>query len=164
MRVVTAPNLAESISHNWKVFLAGGITGCSNWQEKVISELLNLSEYYNLANVVIYNPRRDDFDVTDKNAEIDQIRWEHNQLMRCDIFSCFFEASESLQPITLYELGKWGLKKPSVITVQQGYLRERDVLIQTALDSLHASYIAGEDAIKHHARMIASMIQEVRKR
>lgn len=161
MKVITAPNKTWS-DKCWSVFLAGGITGCTNWQEQVISELFRLSDYYNLSNVIVYNPRREDFDVTDKTAEIEQIRWEHEYLKRCDIFSCFFEANESLHPITLYEMGKWSTKRPSVITVQKGYLRERDVLIQTALDKLQVSYISGEEAIKHHARMIASKIQERR--
>lgn len=163
MKVITAPDKSWPNQY-WSVFMAGGITGCTNWQEQVIAELLHLSEYYNLSNVVIFNPRRDEFDVTDKTAEIEQIKWEHERLKRCDIFSCFFEANESLHPITLYEMGKWSTKKPSVITVQKGYLRERDVLIQTALDRLQVSYISEEDAIKHHARMIASKIQEVRGR
>ena len=162
MKVITAPDKIWS-EQNWNVFLAGGITGCTNWQEQVIAELIHLSDYYDLSNVVIFNPRREEFDVTDKTAEFEQIKWEHERLKNCDIFSCFFEANESLHPITLYEMGKWSTKRPSVITVQKGYLRERDVLIQTALDKLQVSYISGEDAIKHHARMIASKIQEVRK-
>ena len=163
MKVVTAPDKACADAR-WRVFLAGGITGCSNWQEKVINELLHLSDYYNLENVTIFNPRRNDFDVTDKDAEIEQIKWEHAWLTRCDIFSCFFEASESLQPITLYELGRYGKSKnfDPVITVQKGYLRERDVLIQTAVDKLPLNYISGEDAILQHARSIAQRIQEAK--
>lgn len=160
MKVITAPDQTWPDTC-WSVFLAGGITGCTNWQEKAISELLRLSDYYDLSNVVIFNPRRDEFDVTDKTAEIEQIKWEHERLKGCDIFSCFFEANDSLQPITLYELGKWSNTKPSVVTVQKGYLRERNVLIQSALDKLQVSYVSGEDAIKHHARMIASKIQMI---
>lgn len=163
MKVITAPDKSWNDQY-WVVFLAGGITGCTNWQEQVISELFHLSDYYNLSNVAIFNPRREEFDIADTNAEIEQIKWEYERLKRCDIFSCFFEANGSLQPIALFELGKWGNKKPSVITVQKGYLRERDVLIQTALDKLQASYISGEDAIKHHARMIANKVQEVKGR
>ena len=136
-------------------------------QNKNISnfELLHLSDYYNLDNVTVFNPRRDDFDVTDKNAEIEQIKWEHSWLTRCDIFSCFFEASESIQPITLYELGRYAKNKnyDPVITVQKGYLRERDVLIQTAIDKLPVNYISGEDAILQHARSIAQRIQEAKR-
>lgn len=164
MKIITAPDKGCPDDRYYSVFLAGGITGCTNWQEQVISELIHLSDYYNLQNVAIFNPRRDEFDVTDSSAEIEQIKWEHERLKRCDIFSCFFAANKSLHPITLYEMGKWSTKKPSVITVQKGYLRERDVLIQTALDKLQVSYISGEEAIKHHAMMIASKIQEVKGR
>lgn len=161
MKVITAPDKYTGKSFYKAVFLAGGITGCGHWQDRVIEELEKLDGQFNLDNVVILNPRRKDFDVTDKEAEVEQIKWEHHYLKDCDVFSVYFEANESLHPITLYELGKWALRKKSVITVQKGYLRENDVLIQTALDKLQVSHISGEDAIKHHARMIACKLQEV---
>lgn len=163
MQVITAPDkyIPSGRDYFKTVFLAGGITGCGHWQDRVIEELEKLSGQFNLGNVVIFNPRRKDFDVTDKEAEIEQIKWEHQYLKYCDVFSVYFEANESLHPITLYELGKWALRKKSVITVQKGYLRENDVLIQTALDKLQVSHISGEEAIKHHARMIACKLQEV---
>lgn len=163
MKVITAPDkwAPYGMGDSKTVFLAGGITGCWHWQDRVIEELEKLGGQFNLGNVVIFNPRREDFDVSDKEAEIEQIKWEHRYLKDCDVFSVYFEANESLQPITLYELGKWALRKKSVITVQKGYLRENDVLIQTALDKLQVSHISGEEAIKHHARMIACKLQEV---
>ena len=164
MRVITAPEYHETY-YDVKVFLAGGITGCEHWQDKVINELERLATYHDLGDVVVYNPRRENFDVTNPDAEIEQIRWEHNYLTRCDIVSYFFEACESLQPITLYELGRYGKSKKAkpVITVQKGYLRERDVLIQTALDGIAVNHIPGEDAVLQHARSIAQRVQEVKR-
>ena len=167
MRIITAPEHYERQNGEISVFLAGGITGCEVWQDEVIKELERLSSYYDLENVVVLNPRRKSFDVSDPQAEIEQIEWEHKHLTRCTIFSCFFAACESLQPITLYELGRYGRNKSlePVITVQRGYLRERDVLIQTALDCVAVNYIPGEDAILQHARDIAQRAQELgRKR
>lgn len=163
MRVITAPERSQS--YGIKVFLAGGITGCERWQDEVINELERLALYHDLSNVTVYNPRRDNFDVTNPDAEIEQIKWEHDYLNSCNIVSYFFAACESLQPITLYELGRYGKSKGTepVITVQKGYLRERDVLIQTALDGIAVNHIPGEDAVLQHARSIAQRVQEVKR-
>lgn len=163
MKVITAPD--HLVTHDVKVFLAGGITGSEHWQDKVINELEKLATYHDLRNVIVYNPRRENFDVKDPDAEIEQIKWEHDYLTRCDIVSYFFAACESLQPITLYELGRYGMSKETepVITVQKGYLRERDVLIQTALDGIAVNHISGEDAVLQHARSIAQRVQEVKR-
>lgn len=163
MIVITAPE--HRGTYNVKVFLAGGITGCEHWQDKVINELEKLATYHDLRDVFVYNPRRENFDVRNPDAEIEQIRWEHDYLIRCDIVSYFFAACESLQPITLYELGRYGKSKKTepVITVQKGYLRERDVLIQTALDGIAVNHIPGEDAVLQHARSIAQRVQELKR-
>ena len=138
-----------------KVFLAGGITKCRDWQSEVIKTIEeSFGDLYDLSDLVIFNPRRDDFDVNKKDEEINQIKWEHNFLTKAHIVSFFFDASESVQPITLYELGKWANKKTSVITVCRGYKRENDVLIQTALDGLYCGVYSPEDAVYQHARSI----------
>ena len=49
---------------NIKLFLAGGITNCDDWQSKVIDEL----NAFSLDDLMIFNPRRKHFDVSDKNA------------------------------------------------------------------------------------------------
>lgn len=141
------------------IFLAGGITGCRDWQQEVIDHLKYYEKIYGYFGVVhVYNPRRNDFDIEDPNAAIEQIRWEHEHLKKCNIFSVFFEASGSVQPISLYELGKWGNMKPSVITVEKGYLREEDVLIQTALDNLYCGQYDRGDAADQHAKALAHSI------
>ena len=156
MRVIQAPNEDNIFGKlEFFVFLAGGITNCQNWQDKVIERL---QDSYECDDLVIFNPRRDDFDVTDKEASYKQIKWERKNLLRCDLVSYFFDASESVQPITLYELGKYGDIKhiPPIITIVDGYKRQDDVLIQTALSGLHAnvSYFFGT-AIEEHARAIS---------
>lgn len=161
MKVVTAP---ENSNGYWSVFLAGGISGCTNWQAKVIAELEHLSECYNLSNVAIYNPRRDDFDVTDRTAEIEQIKWEHSMLTKADVLSIFFANSDSVQPITLYEFGRFCKVKGTipVVTVQKGYKRERDVLIRCALDRINVTHISSDEAIQCHAQQIVNAIKRYR--
>jgi len=118
------------------VFLAGGITKCPEWQKAVIAEL----EKYELPNLVVFNPRRENFPIGNPNASQEQIEWEFFWLERMDIFSMYFSAGESDQPICMYELGRnllrmtlAGRKDRCVISVEKGYKREQDVLIQSKL-------------------------------
>lgn len=164
MRVVTAPdNLGRNIMRETWVFLAGGITDCPPWQDAVIQHLSELEQVYNLKNVVIFNPRRDDFDVTDEDVAIEQIKWEHRYLEACDLFTVFFSASGSLQPIALYEMGKYANRKPSVITVEEGYKRQKDVLVQAALDGIWCGLYDKTFAKGQHARQIDNTIAFYKK-
>ena len=144
MKVFEAPN-EPSIEeyydeHNIKLFLAGGITNCEDWQSKVIDELNNMS----LDNLLVFNPRRKDFDITDKDASRKQIEWEFKHLNNMDIFTMYFAKSEnSVQPICMYELGRhlermqhrfpkdW--KDRIIIGIEDGYSRTQDVIIQSNL-------------------------------
>ena len=135
MKVITAPEPLEA-SHDRSAFLGGGCTGCAWWQDKVI-DLLD-----DVENGVLYNPRRRDFPMDDPDAARGQITWEFYALDHADIFSMWFEASESVQPICMYELGRhilahsfrsgnnWG---QVVVGVAPGYKREQDVRIQLEL-------------------------------
>jgi len=130
MQVVTAVEDYKMDKDDIICFLAGGITGCKDWQKEVINEL----KEYECPNLVIMNPRRDNFPIGDKNASREQIEWEYNWLERCNIFSMYFDGGESIQPICLYELGRNLVKKKNVvISVEDGYSREQDVIIQTEL-------------------------------
>lgn len=163
MKVITPIDTQPNLKPQTRIiFLAGGISGCRDWQSETIKELENLSPLYNLSNVLVINPRHPNFDVENPDAEIEQIRWEHKWLECCDLVSYFFDNSESLQPITLYELGKWANKKLSVITVCHGYKRERDVMIQTALDGLYCGIYHQDEAVAQHARAIVHAIKNER--
>ena len=79
------------------VFLAGGITACSGWQQEIVAHLHDLP-------VVILNPRRANFPIDDPTAAPQQIEWEHRHLRKADAIAFWFPC-ETLCPITLYELG-----------------------------------------------------------
>lgn len=142
MRVITAPEEYIRQPNDITVFLAGGITNCWEWQDKVIEILQNKKEV-NLDNLVIFNPRRKDFPINNPNASYEQIKWEFDMLEQCDIFSIYFCAGESDQPICMYELGRnicrmqmrfptdWSMRL--IITTEYGYKRVKDVSIQTML-------------------------------
>lgn len=115
-----------------KVFLAGGISNCPNWQEK-ISEYLEKHLQGLSKDYLIINPRRDNFDVKDASAAEAQIKWEHEMLERSDVILFWFP-KDTLCPITLYELGNYTEKnKHLIIGVDPDYKRKEDVIIQTQL-------------------------------
>jgi len=63
-----------------------------------------------------------------------QIAWEHRYLKMCDAILFWF-APETIQPIVLFELGKWiGTSKTLFIGVHPNYERSFDVLTQVALE------------------------------
>ena len=123
-----------------KIFLAGGIAGCENWQSKTASILeKELPDH-----VLIYNPRREKFDLNSRFAAAEQIAWEFRYLEEMDIFTMFFAASDtSVGPICLYELGRYicrmQMRFPMdwqhriIIDIEEGYLRKQDVIQQVDL-------------------------------
>lgn len=168
MKVYQAPDKVDwyEVDKRKSIFLAGGITGCDDWQTDLVCELQNLNDsgLFDLGGLVIFNPRRDNFDVMDMEVKIEQIRWEHKCLEKCDICSFFFPASESVQPITLYELGRHLGDHTSVVSIQEGYKRAEDVKIQLALDGnscvvYHDYY----EAIREHARALAIVYDNMRR-
>jgi len=118
------------------VFLAGGITGCPDWQEEVVKFLEPLP-------IIVYNPRREDFPIDDPMAADVQIEWEYRYLNKVD-FRLFWFPKETICPIVLYELGKYanvanrcradeGTGGNFVVGTHRDYQRRQDVVIQTGL-------------------------------
>lgn len=108
------------------VFLAGGITGCPNWQQEMRSFLQD-------TDLVLLNPRREHFPIGDPNAALEQITWEHRYLRIADAILFWFPC-ETICPIVLYELGAYSrATKPIFVGVHPEYERRRDVEIQTRL-------------------------------
>ena len=106
------------------VFLAGGITNCPDWQSVIKTELKN---------IIMFNPRREDFPMDDPNVALEQIKWEHDYLRVANSILFWFPC-ETLCPIVLYELGAWSITdKPIFVGVHPDYARRQDVEIQTRL-------------------------------
>ena len=104
------------------MFLAGGITGCPDWQAEA-RKLLDDTD------LVVCNPRRPKFDVTDPNAARDQIAWEVEHLRAADLILFWFPASGAVtQPIALFELGMaLGQRRELAVGTDLGYCRGYDV-------------------------------------
>jgi Nucleoside 2-deoxyribosyltransferase like len=96
------------------IFLAGGITGCPDWQREVLALLA-------AAPVVVFNPRRARFDPAAGDTAEQQVGWEHRHLQLADVTLFWFPRSERcVQPIALFELG--------AVTAQAGWDRRRLVV------------------------------------
>ena len=143
MKIVIAPNEDYSVKTealNKKVFLAGGITNCPDWQSELIKLIKNktyerlidpIGEYFPLT---LYNPRRENFPIDDPTAAEQQIVWEYKHLKEADIIVFWFSRGSD-NPIVLYELGMWGNSgyRNTIIGVDPEYSRKQDVFIQTWL-------------------------------
>lgn len=126
MEYIEAPQKWSRPSSQPSIFLAGGITGCPEWQRELIKLLID-------TNFIIFNPRRENFPIDDPEAAQEQIQWEFDRLRDADIISFWF-SSEGVQSIVLYELGAWSMtNKRILVGVEPGFWREQDVYVQTQL-------------------------------
>ena len=125
MRLITAPEKL-GVTFWPTAFLAGGITDCPNWQAEAAHLLADF-------NLVLLNPRRENFPIHDPNAAEEQIKCEHDHLRLVDMILFWFPC-ETLCPIVLYELGAWSMtNKRILVGVHPDYKRRQDVEIQTRL-------------------------------
>ena len=165
MKVITAPEEYDRKDKDVICFLAGGITNCADWQQEVIKELKDMeSGGTYMDNLVIINPRRENFPIDDPNAAVEQIEWEFKWLQRANIFSMYFAAGESDQPICMYELGRniigmqWQYddtwEDRIIISVEDGYKRQQDVNIQTRLATGKSHLVINHANPRHHAEAI----------
>jgi hypothetical protein len=127
MRLVQCPEVYERRDPApLRLFVAGGISRCRDWQAGLIA-LLQPTDY------CVFNPRRDDFPAGDPEASRRQIHWEHAHLEQADIVGFFFPP-ETLCPITLFELGKMAMTKRELfVGAHPRYGRRGDVEMQLGL-------------------------------
>jgi hypothetical protein len=125
MTCIEAVNEYE-VGGELSLFLAGGITGCPDWQREVIASLAG-------ERITLLNPRRANFPIHDPSAATQQIEWEHRLLRKADAILFWFPC-ETLCPIVLYELGAWSMTdKVMFVGTHPDYQRKQDVVVQTAL-------------------------------
>ena len=118
--------LNEYKGNEMSIFLAGGITNCSDWQKELTEKLKDLP-------ITILNPRRKDFSTLSLGAEEEQVEWEFNHLRKASAISFWF-SKETLNPITLLELGsQLSLNKKLFIGIDPDYQKKENVIIQTKL-------------------------------
>lgn len=133
-----------------RVFLAGGITDCPDWQQIVRKGLHN--PYW-----ILLNPRRKNFPVHDPNATREQVTWEYNMLNSADLITFWF-AKETIQPIVLFELGRFvNTKKDILIGIHPEYPRKQDVEIQTELARPDFQFV---NSLEEHIRQIGVYLSQ----
>lgn len=165
MIVITAPHLYIPKHDDITIFLAGGITGCRDWQKETIEHLLKFVGRDD-TQVVVYNPRQENFDINNQNSTIDQITWEYHYLNKADIFSMYFAGGDQIQPICMYELGRY--IKPygegQVISTEKDYVRKMDVAIQVSLTTRGFTEVNTDATPYTHAKDIFEIIKKVKER
>lgn len=180
VNVVTAPEHRYFPKKSLKVFLAGGICNCVDWQKKVIEEFKKDEDQIIIRNnsswdeLYLLNPRRVDW-IEEPGASERQIEWEFDMLERSDVFTMYFAGGESLQPICMYELGRNILKMRYeypltwkdriIITCDKNYKRLNDVLVQTRLATdgiIKVNVVEGEEeSINEHVEKIKETLKYV---
>lgn len=165
MIVVTAPHLYIPKHDDVTVFLAGGITGCRDWQNETIEHLRKFVGRDD-TQVVVYNPRQEDFDINNPATTIDQITWEYQYLNQVDIFSMYFVGGDQIQPICMYELGRYvkPYDEDQVISVEKNYIRKYDVACQVALTTRGTTEVNTDATPYSHAEAISEAIEKVKER
>lgn len=159
MRYVEALDSPKCEPGDTLVFMAGGITGCPNWQQE-LAELLS-----GVDGLVLVNPRRAEFPIGDSNAALEQITWEHDHLRMADAILFWFP-KETLCPIVLYELGAWSMTDKNLwVGVHPDYARRGDVEIQTRLtrSDVHVVYSLEELAVQIKSEVIEDECWKVAK-
>ena len=157
LKYVESPGKWEFDPSYPRVFLAGGITGCANWQSELHDKLLKSGE-----SMVVFNPRRENFPINDPSAGPAQVAWEfyHFRMSSCIIF---WFSSETVQPIVMFELGAWSMfnvmdpgRFEIVVGTHPSYPRKQDVELQMHFLSpemkIHDSLDAVADSVVEHAR------------
>ncbi len=139
-------NLERTLGYK-SVFLAGGITGCPDWQQEIRQLLSDMD-------LILLNPRRANFPIHDPNAASKQITWEHDHLRKADAILFWF-CAETLNPIVLYELGAWSMSdKPIFVGVHSEYVRRQDVEIQTKLVRPNVKIVYSLHALSQQIRTV----------
>lgn len=137
MKVFKAPMIKVSYDTKHKLFLAGGISNCPNWQDDMVEMFKNHKEKYK--QLTIFNPRRRGDLAKDTDVAKQQIIWEHIHLYESTLILFWFP-KETVCPITLFELGKYAYmhKKMNVnpnifVGIHPEYTRKFDLEIQLPL-------------------------------
>lgn len=156
MKYVEAPESFDVQGR--KLFLAGGITDCPDWQQEVRGMMEGTPW-------VLLNPRRADLPIGDPNAARAQITWEYHALRVADAILFWFPC-ETICPIVLYELGAWSVMgKQLFVGVHSDYQRRQDVEIQTQLACPHVRIVYNLDELvkqvlcTHENRKVLDCVQ-----
>ena len=122
-KIIKAPN---KLVDGFSVFLAGSIEmgKAEDWQKKV-------EELFSDTDIVIFNPRRDDWDSSweqtiDNPDFFGQVTWELDALDVADFILMYFDPATK-SPISLMELGLYASTKKLIVVCPDGFWRKGNV-------------------------------------
>jgi hypothetical protein len=128
-------NIAKRDMVTRHVFLAGSIEmgKAEDWQA-------HMTEFFNLHNWGVFNPRRDDWDASwvqdfENPQFAQQVNWELNALDNSDFILMYF-VPETISPISLYELGRYSESGKMAVVCPSGYWRKGNVEIGCHKDGI----------------------------
>jgi hypothetical protein len=129
MNIIKPDSEYDAIHTDTTVFLAGSIEMgvAEDWQSVVPKH------FEDKANLVFYNPRRDDWDSSWKQTEFNsqfnyQVNWELDKLSKSDYIFMYF-SPETKSPISLLELGMFASKKNMIVCCPDRFWRKGNVEI-----------------------------------
>lgn len=125
--VFKAPEKYDHVKKSFKVFLAGAIDQgkAVNWQDKITEKLSDMDD------LVILNPRRDDWDSSwgvglDDSRFAEQVAWEYDALEASDVIVLVL-TKDSKAPISLLELGMFASSGKICVVCEKGFYRYGNV-------------------------------------
>ena len=139
MELVVSPvNWTGTWDHT--LFLGGGIQDCYNWQTDVIDAFRN-------TNIVLLNPRQNEYDTTDQTLKLRQVSWEIKHFNLAGAIMFWFPQN-CLCRTTNAEYGKWVLSglafnrgKKVFVGVHPNYIGAVDIRLQTQLGSFSRNVV-----------------------
>ena len=121
----------DTTNDNWSIFLAGSIEmgKAEDWQTRITNTLKEIVP--DKLDVVIFNPRRDDWDSSweqniDNPQFYEQVTWELTALEKADVIIMYF-APGTKSPISLLELGLHAYSKKILVCCPKGFWRKGNV-------------------------------------
>lgn len=127
MPTIKPPHSLNAVENKFSVFLAGSIEmgAAENWQQ-IIEKA-----FYQNDNVVLLNPRRDDWNSSWKqeicNPQFnEQVSWELSGLEKADLIVFYF-AKETKSPVSMLELGLFAQSGKLVVCCPEGFWRKGNI-------------------------------------
>jgi hypothetical protein len=124
--IIKSPNTIPTHDTRTKIFLGGSIDmgNAVDWQARVTEALSG-------KNVILLNPRRDDWNKNWKPLSNDpnfrqQVEWELSALEAANIIIMYF-APGSQSPVSLLELGLYARTGKLMVVCPEGYWRKGNV-------------------------------------
>lgn len=126
MKVIKPPTTLPTKDKRPKIFLAGSIEqgAAIEWQKKIEDAVKEFD-------LIVYNPRRDDWDSSwkatiDEPKFVEQVNWELDALDDADIIVMFLDPNTK-SPISLLELGLYATEGNLIVCCPEGFFRKGNV-------------------------------------